>query len=238
MIVKSRYVLAGIALLCSSVATAGITLGGTRIIYPQKSKETSILVKNDGDQDIMIQSWIEPDVAFKGEDVPFALTPALSRLGTGKQQTLRVFYYGQGLPDDKESVFWLSVQEIPQKAEGDNTLQLAMRQKIKVFYRPDSLTGTPVEAANSLKWRVQDESGKRYLRVTNDSLYHVSFGATNYKIDGKTYSVETEMVAPRSTEIFPVKGAPVGSVDNRSVVEFYNINDYGAPVKHTVSVFE
>ncbi|WP_330210891.1 fimbrial biogenesis chaperone [Pseudomonas sp. AM4(2022)] len=238
MILKSRYVLAGIALLFSSAATAGITLGGTRIIYPQKSKETSILVKNDGNQDIMIQSWIEPDVAFKGQDVPFALTPALSRLATKKQQTLRIFYYGQGLPDGKESVFWLSVQEIPQKAEGENTLQLAMRQRIKVFYRPDSLTGTSAEAASGLKWRVQDESGKRYLRVTNDSLYHVSFGTTEYKSDGKTYPVDTDMVAPLSTGKFPVKGAPVGNTDKRSVVEYYNINDYGAPVRHTQSVFE
>lgn len=230
--------LAGIAMLCSSVASAGITLGGTRIIYPQKSKEISILVKNDGDQDIMIQSWIEPDGAFKGKDVPFALTPALSRLSTGKQQTLRVFYFGQGLASEKESVFWLSVQEIPQKAEGDNTLQLAMRQRIKIFYRPDNLAGSPADAADNLKWRVQDEGGKRYLRVTNDSLYHVSFGTTHYKSEGNTYPVDTDMVAPLSTGKFAVKGAPAGAVDKRSLVEFYNINDYGAPVKHSVSIYE
>ena len=40
----SRYLLLGFALLGSSLACAGITLDGTRVIYPEKSKEVSIPV--------------------------------------------------------------------------------------------------------------------------------------------------------------------------------------------------
>ena len=34
----------------------------------------------------------------------------------------------------------LNVQEIPQKSASANTLQIALRQRIKVFYRPDNLS--------------------------------------------------------------------------------------------------
>ncbi|MGH8437463.1 MAG: fimbrial biogenesis chaperone [Pseudomonas sp.] len=236
MILKSRYLLAGLALLFATVANAGITLGGTRLVYPEKSKEVSILVKNDGARDIMIQSWLDPESGNKDEEVPFALTPALSRLAGNKQQTLRVFYFGEGLATDKESVFWLSVQEIPQKAAGDNTLQIALRQRIKVFYRPAKLAGSPEDAVKTLKWRTLVEQGQRYLQVTNDSPYFVSFGETKVVIAGKTYPLASEMLSPNSTRKFLARGAPVSAAPGVMTVEFFNINDYGAPINNKVSI--
>jgi chaperone protein EcpD len=232
----SSYLLAGLALLGSSMANAGITLGGTRIIYPQKSKEVSILVKNEDTRDVMIQSWLDPENGNKDQDVPFALTPSLSRLAGNKQQTLRLFYFGKGLPTNRESVFWLSVQEIPQKAEGDNTLQIALRQRIKVFYRPDNLPGAPEEAVKQLKWRVIHEHGKHYLQVNNESPYYVSFSDTKLVSGAKTYSLISEMVPPDSVRKFEVAGAAGLLGSGAMTVEFININDYGAPVSHSVPV--
>ncbi|HEK1766274.1 TPA: fimbria/pilus periplasmic chaperone [Pseudomonas putida] len=231
---KSRYLLAGLALLTVSVANAGITLGGTRIIYPQKSKEVSILVKNDGARDIMIQSWLDSEHA--DQDVPFAITPSLSRLAGKKQQMLRVFYFGQGLPTDKESVFWLSVQEIPQKTESDNTLQIALRQRIKVFYRPTNLPGSPESAADSLKWQMVSEKGKRYLQVSNGAPYFVSLSEVRLVVGTKKYSVSSEMIAPHDQKKFEVKGAQETSGPAAMVVEYININDYGAPISHSQAV--
>jgi len=235
MILKSRYLLAGLALLSASVANAGITLGGTRLIYAEKSKEASILIKNDGAQDIMIQSWLDPESGDKDEDVPFALTPALSRLAGNKQQTLRVFYFGKGLPADKESVFWLSVQEIPQKAEG-NTLQIALRQRIKLFFRPANLVGSPQDAISGLKWQTLVERDQFYLQVTNNSPYFVSFGEAKVVIGGKSYPLTSDMLAPNSTSKFLARGAPSSLTPGVMTVEFFNINDYGAPVNNKVSI--
>ncbi|OLF53819.1 molecular chaperone [Pseudomonas chlororaphis] len=234
MKLKSRFVLAGLALLCASHANAGITLGGTRMIYPEKSKEVSIQIRNDGARDIMIQSWLDPENEQKGQDLPFALTPSLSRLAGNKQQSLRLFYYGKGLPTDKESVFWLSVQEIPQKSETENTLQIALRQRIKVFYRPSNLAGTPEAAVKALKWRSLVEQGKRYLQVSNDSAYFISFGESKAVIAGKTYPVNNEMLSPGATKKFLVPGAPVSA--SAVTLDFFNINDYGAPISHHVSI--
>lgn len=228
--------LVGLALFFSSVASAGITLGGTRIIYPQKLKETSIMVKNDGDKDIMVQSWVDPDGTSPGQDVPFALTPALSRLGAKKQQSLRVFYSGQGLPSDKESVFWLSVQEIPQKSEEENTLQIAVRQRIKLFFRPSGLPGSQEESVNQLKWKVIGEGGQLWLLVSNPSPYHVSFGSVSLKLAGKPYAVQSKMLAPGEQERFLVTGASASSSQKNAVVEFNSIDDYGAPKLHTIEV--
>ncbi|WP_227698283.1 molecular chaperone [Pseudomonas chlororaphis] len=234
MNLKSRFALAGLALLCACQANAGITLGGTRIIYPEKSKEVSIQIKNDGARDVMIQSWLDPESEQQGQDLPFALTPSLSRLAGNKQQTLRLFYYGKGLPTDKESVFWLSVQEIPQKSATENTLQIALRQRIKVFYRPSNLAGSPEAAVKALKWSALVEQGKRYLQVSNDSAYFISFGESKALIAGKTYPVKSEMVPPGATKKFLVPGAPATA--SAVTFDFFNINDYGAPVSQRVSI--
>ncbi|MDH1629564.1 fimbrial biogenesis chaperone [Pseudomonas mosselii] len=235
---KSRYLLAGLALLGASVANAGITLGGTRIIYPEKSKEVSILVKNDGARDIMIQSWLDPEQGKQGKDVPFAITPSLSRLAGNKQQMLRIFYFGQGLPADKESVFWLSVQEIPQKAEGDNTLQIALRQRIKVFYRPGNLPGSPEDAANGLKWQVLNEKGKHYLHVINNAPYFVSLSDVKLVVGAEKHVIASDMVSPFGHKKFEIKDSLDAWSRAAMTVEFMNINDYGAPVSHSQSVGE
>lgn len=231
----SRYWLAGFLLLSSSIVQAGITLGGTRVIYPQKLKETSIMIKNEGSQDIMIQSWLEPDAKNLGQDVPFALTPSLSRLKGERQQSLRIFYAGQGLPADKESVFWLSVQEIPQKAD-NNTLQIAVRQRIKLFYRPAGLPGTPEESAKALKWQLLNDAGKSWLLAVNNSAYYVSFGNVSLDYKGERYAADVEMVAPGATGKFLLKNAPRLSSGVPAVIEMNAINDYGVPVKHLVNV--
>lgn len=228
--------LAGLALLFSSVVSAGITLGGTRIIFPQKLKETSIMIKNDGDKDIMVQSWIDPDNASPSQDVPFALTPALSRLGAKKQQSLRVFYLGQGLPLDRESAFWLSVQEIPQKSDEENILQIAVRQRIKVFYRPSGLPGSQEDSVNQLKWKMVGEGGQLWLLASNPSRYYVSFGAVSLKLAGKPYAVQAKMLAPGAQWKFLVTGASASSSQTKAVVEFNSIDDYGAPKLHAMEV--
>ncbi|MGY4664676.1 molecular chaperone [Pseudomonas chlororaphis] len=228
-----KCILASSVLLCSGLASAGISLGGTRVVLTAPNKEASIMVKNEADKDIMIQSWVDAGDKAEKQDVPFAITPSLSRLGANKQQLLRLFYYGEGLPTDKESVFWLSVQEIPQKAEGENTLQIAVRQRIKVFYRPLNLQGSAEEAAEKLKWRLLDDSGKTSLEVTNDSLFHVSFGSASLLAGGKSYAASTQMIAPGQTLKFPVKtgGGTVSSTNAK--VNFDHVNDYGSLTSHS-----
>lgn len=222
-------VAAGSMLFFSLPSYAGISLSGTRLIYPAKSKEASIVVKNQSKDDVMIQSWIEMPDGTTG-DLPFAITPSLSLLGGDKQQMLRIFYAGEGLPADRESVFWLSVQEIPQKPKDDNSLQIAVRQRIKLFYRPADLAEKPDDVPARLTWHWSDADGKPALEVVNGTPYFVSLGHAKLKAGASSYPVVTEMIAPKSSKRLEIKDFSGKSMPANAKVEFTSINDFGASV--------
>ena len=218
----------------SGASVAGISLNGTRVVYAAQSKEASVLVRNPSKQDVMIQSWLESDDQ-KG-DLPFAITPSLSRLGAEKQQTLRIFYAGQGLPIDRESVFWLSVQEIPQKLDGENTLQVAVRQRIKLFYRPTNLAGKPEDAPKQLQWRWRAAGGKYGMEVVNNSPYFVSLVKASLHSRAQTHPIDTEMIPPQSTRLLSVKNYNGQSLAPGAKVDFESINDFGAVEENNATV--
>ncbi|MDR0240948.1 MAG: fimbria/pilus periplasmic chaperone [Burkholderia sp.] len=226
----AAIVAAGSLLPFSPAAQAGISLNATRVVYAAPSKEASVLVRNQSKDDVMIQSWLESDNG--NGDLPFAITPSLSRLAAGKQQTLRIFYSGQGLPDDRESVFWLNVQEIPQKPKDDNTLQVAVRQRIKLFYRPAELSGKPNEAAQQLKWRWAATSGDAALEVVNDTPYYVSLIKGRIVNGTQAHAVQVEMVSPKSSRQFKVTDMAGHGRPANARIEFGSVNDFGGVDEH------
>ncbi|MNE11926.1 MULTISPECIES: molecular chaperone [unclassified Pseudomonas] len=215
----------------SSFSIAGVQVGGTRVIYPATDREATIQVRNEGAEDIMIQSWIEAASNQAESDVPFAITPSLARLSHKKQQALRIFYQGKGLPEDRESVFWLSVQEIPQLTGTDNNLQVAFRQRLKLFYRPAKLPGTPDEAAKNLSWKLVSNSGETMLLANNSSAFNVSLGVAKVIIGGREYLAEAEMVGPKSSAKMKIKNPPK-NVRESTEVRWESVNDFGALVKY------
>ncbi|AOE88136.1 fimbrial biogenesis chaperone [Pseudomonas sp. TCU-HL1] len=232
-LLSSRTLWAGLLLLSSGLANAGITLSGTRVVLQAPAKETSILVRNQAPQDVMIQSWMEIEGPDDAQDLPFAITPNLSRLGANKQQTLRILFQGQGLPTDRESVFRLSVQEIPQKSANDNTLQIALRQRIKVFYRPAGLPGTVADAPKELKWRLIQQGGKPRMEVTNNSAFHVSFASVKLHNGSKSYDIPADMLRPKSSLQLDIKELTGVTSTSGMKIEFQNVNDFGGLDKHS-----
>lgn len=205
-----------------SNAQAGITLGATRLIFEAKNKEENIVVRNEGDRQILLQSWVDNG---KNDDiaVPFAVTPPLTKMAANSQQLLRVLYKGSGLPQDRESVVWLSVQEIPASVDGKNTLQIAVRQKIKVFYRPAGLPSDVKTAPGSLQWKL--EAGGKQISVRNPSVYNVSMVQLLSKQGGHDNVIsERYMLTPGEEKIFSVEQ---GAVTAGSELTFLSINDWG-----------
>lgn len=204
-------------------AMAGISLSSTRLIFDGKHKEAGITVRNNG-ADVLIQSWVDTD--SDAASVPFAVTPPLVRVSDGEQQMLRVIYEGTGMPGDRESVVWLNVQEIPQSAKTTNTLQLAVRQRIKLFFRPAGLKDNAYQAPTELTWRVLERAGKSLLVVNNPGLYHVSIADITVQ-SGTTgeHPFDSLMIAPGEQKEFVLKQLhAVGSLR----LLFSSINDYGA----------
>ncbi|MEK7892469.1 molecular chaperone [Burkholderia contaminans] len=234
---KAKRCAAGVALACAlatSVCHASISLSATRVIFDGKNKEASVAVNNDG-ADALIQTWLDPLDNASTEPLPFAITPPLAKLGAKQQQLLRVLYEGVGMPVDHESAFWLNVQEIPQQAHGENVLQLAVRQRIKVFYRPVGLKGDPQQAPGQLQWKLTEHGGKKTLHVANPSLYHVT--VVDARMRGDTVDepvADARMIAPRSTLEWPVR---IPSAQARAPELQYDvINDYGGRQTYRVTL--
>lgn len=60
--------------------------------------------------------------------------------GQRTKNILRIVGTGN-LPADHESLFWLNIKSIPSVEKRDNTLQLAIKTRIKLIYRPEALKG-------------------------------------------------------------------------------------------------
>ncbi|KUZ09170.1 pilus assembly protein [Burkholderia diffusa] len=233
---KTRYFAAGVALACALITPAthaAISLAATRVIFDGKNKEASVVVNNDG-AEALIQSWLDPLDDASSQALPFAVTPPLVKVPANRQQLLRVLYEGVGLPADRESAFWLNVQEIPQAAAGDNVLQLAVRQRIKVFFRPTGLKGDPQQAPGHLQWRLDRESGKAVLHVKNAGLYHVTVVDAKWHTGSTDASViDAKMVAPGASASMPVK---LPANEAAPELRYEIVNDFGGRESYRVTL--
>lgn len=120
-------------LACSANTFAGIQVDATRVIYNSESKSTSLSITNDSDDTYMVQTWLDTgDAAQIPTGIPIIVTPPILKLAPQKDAILRFIYSGKGLPQDRESLFWINVQEIPPAPKQDNVLQVAIRTRIKL----------------------------------------------------------------------------------------------------------
>lgn len=232
-----RIAIAASALaLAASAADASIVIGGTRLAYAEKDREVTIKLTNEGAEPALVQSWIDDgDAATLPEDtrVPFTLTPPLFRLEPRKSQTLRIVHTKEDMPKDRESLFWLNVLEVPPTAsasEATNTLQLAFRSRIKLFYRPTGLAGTPDDAPAKVTWKfARKADGTVALAATNPTAYHVTFARVAATSGGASYANENgAMVAPGETAMLDIGDAKALQAEKPDKVEYTFINDYGA----------
>ncbi|PSS48248.1 molecular chaperone [Pseudomonas sp. BBP2017] len=213
-----------LGMLSAAPATASISLSATRIVFDGAHKEANITVRN-GNQDVLIQSWVDNN-NDNTASIPFAVTPPLARILAKEQQLLRILYEGVGMPTDKESVLWLNVQEIPQSSTKANTLQLAVRQRIKIFFRPANLPGDALLAPAHLQWSLSQQAGKTTLVVKNPSFYHVSMAdVTLQNGSHREVAIESTMVAPGEVKTFALRSV---TALKPLQLTFNSINDYGA----------
>lgn len=203
-----------------SNVNAGIIVGGTRVVYDGAKKESSLSVNNPDKIPYLIQTWIENNDGSSSK-APFIVTPPLFRLDGEQQNLLRIIRSGN-LPEDQESLFWLNVKAIPAGKRAGNTLQIAVRTRIKLIYRPSSLKdNSPEDQADRLVW---SRSGNQ-LKVKNPTAYYMNFN--DISVDGKKLK-NVAYVAPGATSYFPLSSGG-------SAVTWKIISDYGAigPEHHT-----
>lgn len=205
-----------ISLLSTASAYAGVVVGGTRLIYDGGKKESSLSVSNPDGAPYLIQSWVETENGG-AEKAPFIITPPLFRLDGNQNNVLRIVRAGGNLAANKESLYWLNIKSIPsvEKNDNKNTLQIAVKTRIKLIYRPQGIKGTPEEGTTQLSWQ---RSGNT-LKVSNPTPFYMNF--QEVKFGGKVVQ-EATYVAPGASAIFSL---PAGIISGNLTWKI--ITDFG-----------
>ncbi|WP_435953905.1 fimbrial biogenesis chaperone [Dryocola sp. BD626] len=220
------HVLMG-TLLLTNAASAAVRPALTRVIALESDKETSVkLLNDDTANDYLVQSWVE-DLKGNDKNLPLILTPPLFKIGAGREGKLRMVILPGEIPQDRESVYWLWVQEIPpvSKTQG-NQLQVAVRTRLKIFMRPASLNEKPADTINKLQWQVSHEGGKDWLVAKNPTQYYASFSELSVNAGGKaqTLADKNNMVPAKGEMRYPL---PAGVNGKSGVLNYSVINDFG-----------
>jgi chaperone protein EcpD len=237
--------IAVVLLLGASAASswASVIIHGTRVIFPSSEKEVSVRLSNEGVSPGLVQVWMDAgDISAKPDEtkVPFILTPPLFRIEPGKGQTLRMIHTREPLPQDKETVFYLNLLEVPPRPveleeENANFMQMAFRTRIKVFYRPKALDSQEAyyKGPTQFAWAVVREGSGYALEVRNPTPYYFSLinAGLSSIVEGGTDNMNSEggMVAPGGTQKYPLKDLKSMPAAGQKV-KFEFLNDYGGAV--------
>lgn len=206
-------------------AEAALTINATRVIHSSDARSSSVVVANPSNRPFAVQTWVNTEKDDTLAAVPLIPTPALFRLDPGKEQMVQINGLPNDLPQDRESLFFFNVQEIPQQASGgENVLTIALRTRIKLFHRPAQLKDKPEDQLERLAWSLQDLDGKPHLVVDNPSPYHYTFNHLRVGAESQTQDVKAAaMVAPFARQAYPL---PKGQA-RPTRVSYAIINDYG-----------
>lgn len=217
---------AGLLCLTAQSLHAAIALDRTRIVFPGDEKSVSLNISNQNTKlPYLAQGWIE-DLNGKKITSPVVVVPPVQRLEPGTKSQIKLQDAGlASLPQDRETVFYFNLREIPPKSEKANTLQIALQTRIKLFYRPLALAEA---AAAQQKAPFQEQltlsrQGDTYT-VNNPTPYYVTLISASTIKEGVTNKgFEALMVPPRSNAPLGGSASALGSAPVLTYV-----NDYGA----------
>ncbi|MFL4423839.1 MULTISPECIES: fimbria/pilus periplasmic chaperone [Serratia] len=212
-------------LLGAQQACAAIALDRTRVIFNGGDKSVSLSVSNQNKQlPYLAQGWIE-DAEGKKISSPLTVLPPVQRLEPGAKSQVKVqgLPAANGLPQDRESLFYFNLREIPPKSDKPNTLQLALQTRIKLFYRPKAIEVVNPESVAPWQEKLTlTKQGDSY-RVDNPTPYYVTLVDASSKKDGASAAgFEPLMVPPKGSAPLKVAASALGSAP---VLTY--INDYG-----------
>ncbi|HGY3555887.1 MULTISPECIES: molecular chaperone [Pseudomonas] len=205
---------------------AALTLNNTRLVFNGDKRSTSVVVRNPSKSIYAVQAWINTDADDNTTSVPFATSPPLFKINPNSEQLLKIIGLPNTLPHDRESLFFFNVQEIPQvSSDTGNQLNIALRTRIKLFYRPHTLKGTPTDHLNSLTFSLSVRNGVEQLVVKNPSPFHITFNRLEVNGQGQQTTLKnTAMLEPFGEKAYPLTGITRAS---SLQARFSIVNDYG-----------
>lgn len=246
------FVLAASAGAARAEGYPGFGLNTSRVVVMGDAKGgTVVTALNNSDNVYLVQSRVfQPDglggyPLYKGGATPpFMVTPPLGRMGPNSRLPLRILTTpGNGLPKDRESLFFLLAKAIPAVDAEDEKgkekgpakavsekprVVVALEQYVKLFYRPVGLKPHAIfdgEVAQTLHFARKGDQ----LQVTNPTPYHITFGVLT--VNGKPVPAAAmrRMVPPKGQQGYPLPPGVTGGT-----VAWQIIDEFGLmPAKQT-----
>lgn len=223
-----------------SSLSPGVTLGATRVIYPLNGKGVSLSVTNPHDFPVLVMSSVQDEAQKK--EASFVITPPLFRLDGGQRNALNITRTGGDYPADRESINWICVQGIPPEPDsawaGDEkqgtsgksrvsmNVQVIVSSCIKLFVRPESVSGNPVGMADKVSWKVSGKS----ITATNPTAFYMNISSVSF--NGAKLNMSRSYIPPFSEEkIMLPSGAATGGT-----LKWEVIGDYGEKKERTLQI--
>ncbi|MGV7091832.1 fimbria/pilus periplasmic chaperone [Siccibacter turicensis] len=211
--------------LCAQQANAAIALDRTRVIMNAGEKSVSLNISNQNKSlPYLAQGWIE-DAAGNKISAPLAVLPPVQRVEPGAKSQVKVQSSPamNSLPQDRETLFYFNLREIPPRSTKPNTLQIALQTRIKLFYRPAGIALDKTQAANGdwIEKITLTRQGGKYV-LNNPTPYFLTLVEARTSANAEPVKFEPTMVAPKSNGELHV---PENALGNSPVFNY--VNDYG-----------
>lgn len=184
---------------------AGVSLKQTRVIFKATDKSKSVVIYNNSPNLYLAQSQINLTLNNQQIDNSFIIIPPLVRVEPNLSSTMKILPKSLShLPKDKESVFFIAIQLIPESkktnsqetSEINTEITVVTRFVIKLFYRPESLLEkSSSDFADKLSFSLVNNK----LVIKNPSPYFMSL--SQLKLNGVLYSSPIPVMVPPLSEI-------------------------------------
>lgn len=226
------------AFVLISPVHASVVMVGTRVIYPASLKERVLSFTNQDNYPNLVQVWVDRGNEFsdsESEDSPFIVHPPVFRMEPQAGQIARLTYVGEALPQDRESLFFLNFLQIPAMKASDmeaNKLVLTVRSRMKIFYRPASLSNESSMSImrKGLSFEARRDDGVLRIVGRNSSGYYAVLQSAVVASDkGNVPAAEAVLIPPKGEVVWHVKGM-TGEV-SAARLKVRLINDYGGEIE-------
>lgn len=228
MIMKSRFAPLAFSLLTMcliNTAHAAIGLDRTRVVFDGSKDAVSMTITNNNTQlPYLAQGWLEDEQGQKITS-PLIVLPPVQRLEPGKQSQVKVqaLPAAKSLAQDRETVFYFNLREIPPRSDKANSLQIALQTRIKLFYRPAAIIPSQQELADPWQKKLTLTRMGDYYQVNNPTPYYITLIDARSGKDATTApGFEPLMVPPKGA----LKLAPTVAALGTTPYLTY-VNDYG-----------
>jgi len=227
-------------LFCLSLiptVSASVIVQGTRFIYPSDAKHINLQLSNEDAHPNIVQAWADIDNPLSDPetaDAPFIITPPMFRMEPKTGQTVRMMLISDDLPQDRESIFYLNILQIPPRLTEHadrNQMLVMLRNRLKMFYRPPSIIGKVSDLGSQLRFHVTQEGQDWPINAHNPTDYYATLMAGEVQAGDRILVLNAEMLAPFSQGKWRI--AKAGLLPDLPLrIRAALVDDYGAQNPH------